>query len=114
MKISLWFSAVLMLLSVNITHAGSATWRSTPRGFDWNAPNNWTPATVPDNPADTATFDVSQTTDITISTSVELNGMVFNPGASAYTISLTGSLNISGTGVVNNSGVTQNIPCNVI
>jgi hypothetical protein len=30
MKISLWFSAVLTLLSVNLTHAESATWNLNP------------------------------------------------------------------------------------
>src|SRR5712691_9214379 len=79
-------------------HAGSATWNLNPTSGDWNTAANWTPNTVPNGPNDIATFGVSQTTGISLSTSVGLNGMVFNPGASVYTISLTGSINFSGTG----------------
>src|SRR5689334_9106331 len=39
--------------------------------------------------------------------------MVFNPGASAYTISNTAIASITGSGIINNSGVTQSIPCKV-
>ena len=47
--------------------------------------------TVPDGPADTATFWSSSITDISLSTDndlnlAELNFIVFNAGASAYTI----------------------------
>src|SRR2546430_6208885 len=109
---------LLILLSLTLacaldTQGGSATWNLDPVSNDWNTPSNWTPATVPDMPEDTASFGVSQTTGITLSTSIGLNGMVFIPGASVYTISLTGFINFSGTGVVNNSGVTQNITCDV-
>src|SRR5262249_12707770 len=42
----------------------------------------------------------------------ELNGIVFNPGASAFTISTNftahPTINISGVGITNNSGVVQN------
>jgi autotransporter-associated beta strand protein len=102
-----------LLLPNAPAHAGSATWNLAPTNGDWNTAANWSPATVPNDPADTATFDISQTTGITVLPTVNLNGMVFNSGASAYTISLTGSFNISGTGIVNNSGVTQNITVDV-
>jgi hypothetical protein len=41
---------------------------------------------------------------------MEVNGIVFSPGASAFTITepLDESLTISGSGITNNSGVMQN------
>lgn len=45
--------------------------------------------------------------------SIDLKGIVFAPGASAYTISCTNFMNFSGTGVTNNSGVPQNINSDV-
>ena len=44
---------------------------------------------------------------------IEVDSIVFNSGASAYTITLQGSVSfpqftISGVGIVNNSGITQN------
>jgi autotransporter-associated beta strand protein len=110
-------SAIILTLALcaNTVYADSPTWNANPVSNNWNNASNWTPATVPNGPNDTATFDVSNTTGITLPslTSIALNGMVFNPGASVYTISLTGGFNISGTGIVNNSGVTQNITCDV-
>jgi hypothetical protein len=87
--------------------AGSATWGLKPTSNDWNTAANWTPETVPDGPTDIATFDVSNVTDVTVSDYVLLDSMVFNSGASAYNITFQGAL--EGTGVINNSGVIQNI-----
>src|SRR4029077_17199859 len=67
----------------------------------------------PNGPNDISTFGASQTTEINQSASVDLNGMAFDPGASAYTISFTGFFEISGTGIVNNSGLTQNFTADV-
>ena len=73
------------------------------------AANNWTPNTVPDGPDDVATFEVSNITAISHG-SLSLNGIVFNPGASAYIITHTQAIyaTISGAGITNNSGITQN------
>jgi len=116
MKSPILSCAMVLTLSLGAlcaVYADSATWNANPVDNDWNNPANWTPNTVPNGPNDIATFGVSQTTGISLSTSVGLNGMVFNPGASVYTISLTGSINFSGTGTDNNSGVTQNVTCDV-
>ena len=109
---------LLFLLSIQPSHAGSATWNLNPISSDWNTAANWTPPTVPNGPSDTATFDSSTTTDISPAPgtgSIEVDSIVFNPGASAYTITVPwyiGEFNyflyISGTGIVNNSGVSQN------
>lgn len=46
MKVSLWISVFLLLLSFNLTHAGSATWNLTPKSGGWNTAASWTPGTV--------------------------------------------------------------------
>src|SRR5882757_3097235 len=101
---------VLLLLSLQTTQAGSATWNLNPASGDWNTAANWTPATVPNGPADTAQFAASNTTGISISGPTEVNGAQFNPGASAFTITAPPMLTftISGVGITNNSGTTQN------
>src|SRR5215469_1691782 len=93
--------------------ASSATWNLNPTSGDWNTATNWTPATVPNGPSDTAIFDVSSTSAVSVSADTEVSSIVFNPGASAFTITVTtnsfiASLTLSGAGIVNNSAVTQN------
>src|SRR5215831_3400591 len=104
---------LIMLLGLRSSHAGSATWNLNPTNGDWNTGANWTPATVPNGPMDTATFDVSNITDLSLSINTEVKAMMFNSGASAYTITagpsymLTISNTVNGIGIVNRSGVTQ-------
>jgi hypothetical protein len=66
---------------------------------------------VPNSPTDTATFGSSNTTAVSIpAANTKVNGVVFNPGASAFTISSTSKGNpftIGDGGITNNSGVTQ-------
>jgi autotransporter-associated beta strand protein len=102
---------LLFLLSVARTaFAGNAAWNVNPTSGDWNTAANWTPATVPNGPADTATFNVSSQTEVSLSSSVTLDGIVFNPGASNFRIAANAPAGffISGVGVTNNSGVAQN------
>src|SRR5439155_16275992 len=65
---------------------------------------------VPNGPSDTATFALSNTTGVSLSADTEVNGIVFNPGASAFTIATSPGfqLTISGVGITNNSGIAQN------
>src|SRR5215472_9692635 len=74
------------LLYTGRAFGGSATWNLSPGNSDWNTATNWTPATVPNDPSDVASFAVSNTTNITCSAGVELDSIVFEPGASAFTI----------------------------
>ncbi|MGH8092850.1 MAG: hypothetical protein ACREIF_05200 [Chthoniobacterales bacterium] len=111
---------LLALLSTSIlfvanqpARAGSATWNLNPTSGDWNTATNWMPNTVPNGATDVATFGVSNTTGVSLSASVTLDSIVFNPGASAYTVTtgsggITNALTISGSGIVNNSGSEQN------
>src|SRR5436305_46187 len=110
MKTSLLLSlALLSLLNSKSAFAGSATWNLNPDNSDWNTPGNWTPATVPDGPADIATFDFSNRRSVTLSASAEVSSLVFNPGAAAYLISPKPGnvLTISNTAITNNSGQLQ-------
>jgi hypothetical protein len=99
--------------------AGSATWASNPSSHDWTAAANWTPATVPNGWSDTATFATSSITSVSIpfDMRVVVDAIVFDAGASAFTISHRGvrdfqyfprRLSIQGNGIINNSGITQN------
>ncbi len=101
---------LLLALSAASSFAGSATWKTSPSSGDWNTARNWNPNTVPNGSADTATFKLSNTTNVSISLNTEVNGIVFNPGASAFTITAgpTLTLTVSGAGVANNSGIAQN------
>ena len=90
-------------------YAGSATWKSQPPTTPWNNTANWTPATVPNGPADTATFATSQRRTITPTEPTEINSIVFSPGGAIFTITsgVGAPLTISGTGIVNDSGLTS-------
>ncbi len=102
--------AFILTLGIHTSHAGSATWKSSPASGDWNIATNWTPQTIPNGPSDTATFATSNTTSVSLSANTEVNGTVFNAGASAFTITVapTLTLTVSGAGIANNSGVRQN------
>jgi len=101
----------LVLSTASSSFAGSATWKASPVTNDWNTASNWTPRTVPNGPADTATFVRSNQTDVLVTTDIEVNGIVFQPRASAFTIDFplnAPTLTISGVGITNNSGIVQN------
>ena len=103
----------LICLALRTADAGSATWNLNPASGDWNTAINWTPATVPNSANDTATFNTSTKTAVTFSAATEVASIVFNTGASAYSITVPDDsfkpLNVSGAGIVNNSGVTQTL-----
>ena len=105
-------SCCLIFFLAGFARAGSGTWDVNPGSGDWNTATNWTPAHAPNEAADTAFFDLSNTTGLSISANTEVNGIVFdsNAGLNAFTItaSPTFTLTISGAGVTNNSGMAQN------
>src|SRR5436190_16458542 len=104
-----------LMLCIDATFAGNAQWDLNPTSGDWNTATNWTPATVPNSSADTATFAFSNTTNVSISANTEVNGITFTPAATnPYTISVatpnvfSRDLVISGAGITNDSGTMQN------
>src|SRR5215510_3254627 len=99
----------LLLSTASSSFAGSATWKANAANTDWNSAANWIANGPPNGPADTATFGTSNVKRPVISQTTEVNAIVFNPGASAFTItSPFFAFTISGAGITNNSGVVQN------
>jgi autotransporter-associated beta strand protein len=82
----------------------------SPATGDWNQAANWMPPTIPNGPLDTATFASSNRRGVSVSADTEVNGIAFNSGASAFTITARPSfrLTISGVGITNNSGSIEN------
>lgn len=103
-------AALIVSLASPSLQAGSATWNLNPTNGTWNVAANWTPNTIPNRPTDVATFASSNTATVSLSAATEVGGVVFNPGASAFTIVAKGAVSLSfeGAGVTNNSGLTQN------
>ena len=94
----------------NSVRAGSATWDLNPGSGNWNTATNWTPATVPNGWSGTATFGLSNTTDVSVSANAAVGGITFAPGASSFTITAGSglTLTLTGVGITNDSGTTQN------
>jgi len=104
--------AAIAISIPTVAHAGSATWNLNPTSGDWNTAANWTPTTVPNGSADTATFDLSNTTNVSISANTEVNGITFTSAATnpyLITVSDGVTLTLSGTGITNNSGGAQTL-----
>ena len=100
------------ILIPTVAHAGSAQWNLNPTSGDWNTATNWMPITVPNGPTDIATFDLSNTTNVSISANTEVNAIVFTPAATnPYFITVNDgvTLTLSGTGITNNSGGAQTL-----
>ena len=98
-------AAAALLLTAQISLAGSATWLSSPQDSAWENPNNWTAGGPPNGPSEVATFAQSSQRNVIISTSVEVNSIVFTSGADSFGLNVSsseicagGQLIISGTG----------------
>src|SRR4249919_3342757 len=63
---ALLLCGLLLLIPNAPAQAGSATWNPNPTSGDWNTAANWIPATVPNGPADTVTFGVSNIRDVSL------------------------------------------------
>ena len=112
-RVAAAISCFLIFLVPTATYAISPQWDLDPISGDWNTPANWTPDSVPNGPNDVATFGLSNTTAISISSQTTVNGITFVPGASSFTITATpnvffNTLTLEGVGITNNSGVMQN------
>ena len=116
LAVSGWFVCIQMLLGLASGYAGSAVWSPTPENGSWNqfAPNNWLPNTVPNSVDDVATFASSTITSIGVF-DIEVGAIVFEPGASVYTFTMSGAntgLGVFGAGITNDSGMPQNFVIN--
>lgn len=101
--------ALIASLAGRAAIGGSATWRANPVTGDWNTAANWSPGGPPNGPADIATFRNSTVSGLSLSANIEVNTVVFTSGANHYTVSIAPdlTLTISGSGVINNSALTQ-------
>ena len=116
-------AAVIIMAGACTLEAGSATWNLNPTSNDWKTAENWTPQTIPNSETDIATFGVSNTSEVLLEATdfagieTKVSSIVFTSDASAYTIIATpsSSTNYSafiafyGPGIINNSGVVQNL-----
>ena len=107
-------AAAVLVLTAKISLAGSATWLSSPQDSAWENANNWTPGGPPNGPSDIATFAQSSQRDVNISTSKEVNSIVFTSNSNSFTLNIppdgsgvAGELMFSGTGINDNSSVLQ-------
>jgi len=82
------------------------TWRQSPPSSNYNSPNNWTPAAVPNTDRVAAVFGASATTAVSIAANVDVGEWVFTPGSSQYTFHITGSTEVDffGGGIIVNGG----------
>jgi len=106
------FSLLLLACIATVGLAGSASWSANPSSNDWNTAANWTPATVPNGPDDSATFDVSTITQLSVGDRITVDSLTFDATANPYTFSLdqvnASQLSLVGDGIINNSGRVQN------
>jgi autotransporter-associated beta strand protein len=109
MRIPILVGALLGLATAQL-NARTETWSASATSGDWSTPENWIPARVPDSAFDTATFDTSDITEITLSEWVTAAACVFTENADAFELSMGKEfLSLVGDGIVNNSPVTQNV-----
>jgi hypothetical protein len=85
-------AAAMLLLIAEISVAGSATWLSSPQDSAWENPNNWTAGGPPNGPSDVATFSHSSQRGVTISSSVQVNSIVFTSGADSFGLGVSPSV----------------------
>ncbi|RXH08734.1 autotransporter domain-containing protein [Bradyrhizobium guangzhouense] len=91
-------------LGVVAAHAVDGTWVGATT--DWTDPANWSSPTVPDG---TATFGNTGSAAVDNNNGVITIGTIlFNGTAQAYTVTVGNPFIVNGTGIINNSGNTQN------
>jgi autotransporter-associated beta strand protein len=102
---------IILLFPGTRSSAATATWLQDPTSSDWNTAANWSAGAVPNGPTDTAVFDLSNTNTLSISATTQVNGVIFNADVAnpfTFTLDPAISLTISGAGIANLSGITQN------
>ena len=105
-------AATPLLLTAQISLAGSATWLLSPQDSAWENANNWTPGGPPNGPSDVATFAQS---------SQSMREHLDVGGGEQHRVQLRlrlflfliilgrAELIISGTGIINNNSVLANL-----
>ena len=106
-----WLGA-LAVLAPDGAHAVDGTWLGgqAPNPARWTQGSNW--SSSPSVPDDIATFTSGLNTTVTISGSVDINTIQFDPTAPAYSFTNSGFFTINGAGIVNNSASTSSFTNN--
>ena len=104
-----YLGGMLLLALCLPVQAGSATWSPQPATSNWNLASNWNPNTVPNGVDDVATFALSDTTSLSLSAKTTVDSILFASDASAYIITASKALTISGAGVTNDSAFEQTL-----
>ena len=103
-------AAVVLLLTAQISLAGSARWLLSPQDSAWENLSNWTAGGPPNGPSDIATFAQSSQRHVNISTSKEVDRIVFTSNSNSFDVSIVGGeLIFSGRGIINNNSVLQTL-----
>jgi outer membrane autotransporter protein len=98
--------------------AQDAMWQLAPASSDWNTAINWLPPMIP---AGTASFGPSNTASISFSApATTISTLLFQPNASAYRFNLGNppsgllgqSLDVTGSGIINQSSFTPTLNLN--
>jgi hypothetical protein len=112
---ALWISSLAMMMSplmIQKSFAATSTWSALPADNDWNNVGNWSAGV----PTDVAEFNFSPITSLDLTAVTPgVNQIVFNVAATdpQYTINTSGfTLDISNTGITNNSAVVQTFNVN--
>jgi len=110
-------AAATLLLTSQVSLAGSATWLSSPQDSAWENLNNWSAGGPPNGPSDIATFARSSQREVNISSSVEVNSVGFTSSSESFTFIISphclgcppsgGELIFSGAWIDNQSSVLQ-------
>ena len=82
-------AAAMLLLTAQISLGSSATWLPSPQDSAWENANNWTPGGPPNGLSDIATFAQSSQTGVNISTSEEVNSIVFTSNSASFDFSIS-------------------------
>ena len=108
----LMLSSIAALWLYSPANAASTSFRWTgTQSSDYNTRSNWIPTGVPNKSFDVAHFGVSTTTTVSLSRGVLVNRIVFNVGASTYTIAVPAAttLTIEGNRIANRSTAVQTL-----
>jgi hypothetical protein len=112
-------ASALLVLTAQTSLAGSARWLLFPQDSAWENLSNWTPGGPPNGPSDTATFGPSSQRDVDISSSVELNNIVFTSDSDSFRLMISpppclgcsggpgGELIFNGSGIASDSSALQ-------
>src|SRR4029077_19833094 len=81
-------AAAILLLTAQISLASSTTWLLSPQDSAWENANNLAPGALPSGASDIPTFAQTSQTNVNISSSEQVNSIVYASGSAAYVFSI--------------------------